>query len=403
MRMAPTAGSSRRRGACWSALQNGVKTLYGRPAAVSMASGSASSRPGCSRRRRPSRSSAAGHGLVTSMAEGGDVSGRQDGGGAGLVGQPRHDLLRASASARAGRCRARAARRRARPATAAGTTCVPARPSIRSGAARRGRRAGRPQRAPATAALRAGWSVTRRSRRNQTMAVSDRLLQRCPHAVASVLAVDDLCDRPNIVQMVDTRARLPLSSCYTNPVHRWNEAMTKHTLDSTHIVKADLERVWDFFSRARNLGRITPRSMGFDIHTPDPVTETGAIIDYTVRPLFGIPAHWQTHIDEVEAPLRFRDVQAKGPYRSWVHEHRFTPVDGRRPHGRPRRVRDCPSVRIGALGHRLVVRAAARAHLRLPRHGHRPDLRAGRRPGERATGHHRRRRRDRLRGQRDRP
>jgi hypothetical protein len=36
------------------------------------------------------------------------------------------------------------------------------------------------------------------------------------------------------------------------------EAMTKHTLDSTHIVKADLERVWDFFSRARNLGRITP-------------------------------------------------------------------------------------------------------------------------------------------------
>ena len=56
---APTAGSSGRRGACWSALQKGVKTLYGRPAAVSMASGSASSRPGCSRRRRPSRSSAA--------------------------------------------------------------------------------------------------------------------------------------------------------------------------------------------------------------------------------------------------------------------------------------------------------------------------------------------------------
>ncbi len=132
--------------------------------------------------------------------------------------------------------------------------------------------------------------------------------------------------------------------------------MTKHTLDSTHIVKADLERVWDFFSRARNLGRITPRSMGFDIHTPDPVTETGAVIDYTVRPLFGIPTHWQTHIDEVEAPLRFRDVQAKGPYRSWVHEHRFTPVtDGVRMDDHVEY--ELPLGPLGTLGHRLVVRA----------------------------------------------
>ncbi len=132
--------------------------------------------------------------------------------------------------------------------------------------------------------------------------------------------------------------------------------MTKHTLDSTHVVKADLEQVWDFFSRARNLGRITPRSMGFDIHTPDPVTENGAVIDYTVRPLFGIPTHWQTHIDAVEAPRRFRDVQAAGPYKSWVHEHRFTPVmDGVRMDDHVEY--ELPFGPLGELGHRLVVRS----------------------------------------------
>ena len=153
--------------------------------------------------------------------------------------------------------------------------------------------------------------------------------------------------------------------------------MAKHTLHSSHIVKADPERVWSFFSSARNLGRITPRSMGFAMHTPDPVTEPGATIDYTVRPLFGIPVRWQTRIDEVEAPVRFLDIQAQGPYRSWVHEHRFTPVqDGVR-------MDDHVDYELPLGSHRIARTSPrrarpARAHLRLPGHGHRPDLRAGR-------------------------
>ena len=132
--------------------------------------------------------------------------------------------------------------------------------------------------------------------------------------------------------------------------------MAKHTLHSTHIVKADAERVWAFFSDARNLGRITPRSMGWVVHTPDPVTEAGAIIDYTVRPLFGVPVSWRTRIEDVEAPVRFRDVQAKGPYRSWVHEHRFTPVqDGIRLDDHIEY--EMPLGPLGSLAHRLAVRA----------------------------------------------
>ncbi len=42
--------------------------------------------------------------------------------------------------------------------------------------------------------------------------------------------------------------------------------------------------------------------MGFEIHTPEPSTETGSIIDYTLRPVFGIPASWRTRIEAVDAP-----------------------------------------------------------------------------------------------------
>ena len=113
-----------------------------------------------------------GDGLVTSVAERGDVSGRQDDGRRRSRGPASARHPPGDRSARAGRCRAPAARRRARPATAAGTTCVPARTSDPSRSRSSSTKSGITERALATAMLRAGWSVTRRSRRNQTMAVS---------------------------------------------------------------------------------------------------------------------------------------------------------------------------------------------------------------------------------------
>jgi NADH dehydrogenase len=132
--------------------------------------------------------------------------------------------------------------------------------------------------------------------------------------------------------------------------------MTKHILSSRHHVASDLDRVWDFFSRAQNLGRITPRSMGFEIHTADPSTQPGSAIDYTIRPLFGIPLHWRTRIDAVDAPYHFVDVQEEGPYGSWVHEHRFTEVEGG-VRMDDRVEYEMPFGPLGSLAHRLAVRA----------------------------------------------
>ena len=52
----------------------------------------------------------------------------------------------------------------------------------------------------------------------------------------------------------------------------------------------------------------------------------GALIDYKLS-LYGIPFSWQTEIEVWEPPHRFVDVQVKGPYKTWIHEHTFTQIE----------------------------------------------------------------------------
>jgi ligand-binding SRPBCC domain-containing protein len=89
-----------------------------------------------------------------------------------------------------------------------------------------------------------------------------------------------------------------------------------------------VEEVFAFFANARNLQAITPDWLNFEVLTPEPIAmRQGALIDYRLR-LRGFPIRWTTEITAWEPPVRFVDEQRRGPYRIWIHEHRFKSRDG---------------------------------------------------------------------------
>jgi ligand-binding SRPBCC domain-containing protein len=81
--------------------------------------------------------------------------------------------------------------------------------------------------------------------------------------------------------------------------------------------------VFGFFADPRNLDRLTPPWLHFEMRTREPVAMgAGTLLDYRLR-LHGIPVRWQSRIIVWEPPYRFTDEQTKGPYALWRHEHRF--------------------------------------------------------------------------------
>ncbi len=106
--------------------------------------------------------------------------------------------------------------------------------------------------------------------------------------------------------------------------------MFMHNLVVTQFLPIDLNKAWDFFSSPENLSRITPPEMDFKILTKD-VSENiydGMEIDYSVKPLAGIPVKWKTEIRNVRQLHSFTDIQVKGPYKVWEHTHTFAVVKG---------------------------------------------------------------------------
>lgn len=89
----------------------------------------------------------------------------------------------------------------------------------------------------------------------------------------------------------------------------------------------DRNEVFEFFADAANLEVLTPPWLRFKILTPQPILmRVGVLIDYRLR-IRGVPVSWQTEITAWQPPFRFADRQNRGPYRKWLHEHRFETKD----------------------------------------------------------------------------
>lgn len=101
------------------------------------------------------------------------------------------------------------------------------------------------------------------------------------------------------------------------------------TLIRKQKLNIDIKTAWEFFSNPRNLQKITPEYMGFEITSKlnNKPMRQGMIISYVVRPLWKIPMNWETEITEVNEPYSFVDNQKTGPYKLWHHTHKFEETD----------------------------------------------------------------------------
>lgn len=103
--------------------------------------------------------------------------------------------------------------------------------------------------------------------------------------------------------------------------------MAEHILTRSLTLNLTQEEVFEFFSDAGNLERITPPELNFQIITPQPIEiERGTLIDYKLK-IRGFSVKWRTEIAVWNPPFEFVDRQISGPYKQWIHRHTFTEIE----------------------------------------------------------------------------
>jgi len=127
-----------------------------------------------------------------------------------------------------------------------------------------------------------------------------------------------------------------------------------HRLAAVTELDVPLAETFRFFSAPENLALLTPRAMGFKIRQRSGAPAVDATIDYSIR-LGPLPLSWRTRFEAWEDGRRFVDVQERGPYRAWWHEHRFEAV-GARTTMHDRVLYTLPFGPLGKLAHRLFVK-----------------------------------------------
>lgn len=133
--------------------------------------------------------------------------------------------------------------------------------------------------------------------------------------------------------------------------------MREYVLRRQQFIRAPLEDVFEFFSDARNLERITPEWLRFRVLDAGTIQmKEGARIRYRLR-IAGVPVRWDSRITRWEPGKSFVDRQERGPYRIWEHTHRFEALGDGVLMGDAVRYA-LPYGPLGRLAHALWVRGA---------------------------------------------
>lgn len=132
--------------------------------------------------------------------------------------------------------------------------------------------------------------------------------------------------------------------------------MAEHILKHESTINLPRAKVFEFFSDAANLEKITPPELSFQIITPQPIEmREGALIEYRIK-LNGFPMTWRTLISKWNPPYEFVDEQLSGPYKQWIHRHTFTEIEGNKTLIEDEVRYRLPLEPLGDLAHFIVAR-----------------------------------------------
>jgi ligand-binding SRPBCC domain-containing protein len=97
------------------------------------------------------------------------------------------------------------------------------------------------------------------------------------------------------------------------------------TFDASLCFPRPLAEVFDFFRDPANLVRVSPPQLHMRLVEGPERIALGSRIVFRGR-RWGIPQHVVSEVTAFEANAAFTDEQRQGPFRSWVHVHRFEAV-----------------------------------------------------------------------------
>ncbi|MSR64886.1 MAG: hypothetical protein EXS18_03795 [Verrucomicrobiae bacterium] len=92
--------------------------------------------------------------------------------------------------------------------------------------------------------------------------------------------------------------------------------------EKSSVIKARAEQLFDFFVDPNNLKKISPASLEIiEILATTPLTAGSR---FSMKARNGkMKIEWEGHVTQLERPSLMVDEQTRGPFRRFVHTHRF--------------------------------------------------------------------------------
>jgi ligand-binding SRPBCC domain-containing protein len=137
-------------------------------------------------------------------------------------------------------------------------------------------------------------------------------------------STENLWFRVNLFKRKEKRAMMRIVHQAPPAVHPKKGLGTEMHFHFTSFVKATPAAVMAFHERPDAIVRLRPPWQPMQVLRRQGGLEAGAEVEFRVW-MGPVPVRWLARHIAFEPGRSFTDVQVHGPFRSWVHTHRFVP------------------------------------------------------------------------------